>query len=55
MATFDDKLAKFRTWSEEKQKDFFKHYTKMQEEYRILEEENTLLKEALKKAGVTSE
>lgn len=55
MKTFD-MLAKFRTWSEEKQEKFFEHYTKMQEEHRILEEENTMLKEALQElGGVASE
>ncbi|WP_303736954.1 hypothetical protein [Methanobrevibacter millerae] len=54
--TFDDKLTKFRTWSEEKQKEFFKHYDKMREEYGILEEENNMLKEALRElSGVKSE
>ena len=35
------KLAEFNTWPEEKKLDFFKHYGLMQEEVRILREENT--------------
>lgn len=51
METFDDMRDQYNSWSREKQEKFFQHYTKMQEEYRILEEENTMLKEALTNSG----
>lgn len=41
------KLEKFHNFSVNKQIEFFNHYSKMKKEFKILREENTILKEGL--------
>ena len=40
-------LAKFDNLPTEKKEDFFKHYKNLKEEFKVISEENSILKEGL--------
>lgn len=43
----DIRIGKFLSLPERKQSEFFDHYERMKEEFKVLSKENTILKEGL--------